>query len=406
MTTAGGSQFSAADSVTGYLYQVRIALLWALRRLPAGADFLVSVETLDDVAFETLGGTPQELLQTKHHRHREATLTDASSDLWKTLRIWLEAHHAGQVFTGTSLHLLTTAQAPTGSAASYLRTVGRDMDAALAALEATAQSSTNQANASAYAIFLKTPAATRRSVFNDVVVLDSSPTMTDLDQELRTVVFSAVERRHLESFLERLEGWWLRRVLRQLTTSGDRILADELESQMSDLREQFKQEALPIDDDLLNLTLDDATQVAHADSTFVRQIELTKTAKVRIFAAVRDYYRAFEQRSRWIREDLLLVGELSKYERRLAEEWELAFAAMTDECGQAATEETKERLARELLKWAEQIAPVRVQIRPRVTDPFVTRGSLHMLADKLRVGWHPEFRERLSALLKAQGAVA
>ncbi|RII28384.1 MAG: hypothetical protein CXR31_00360 [Geobacter sp.] len=406
MTTSGASQFTAADSITGYLYQVRIALLLSLRRLPAGADFLVSVETLDDVTFETLGGTPQELLQTKHHRQREAMLTDASPDLWKTLRIWLEAYHAGQIVAGTALYLLTTAQSPSGSAASYLRTAGRDVEVALAALEATAQSSTNQTNASAYAVFLKTQAATLRSILNDVVVIDSSPSITALDQELRTVVFSAVERKHLESFLVRLEGWWFRRVLQQLTTSGDRILADELESQMSDLREQFKQESLPIDDDLLNFTLDEANQAAHADSPFVRQIELTKAAKTRIFAAVRDYYRAFVQRSRWIREDLLLVGELTKYERRLLEEWELAFAAMTDRCGEAATEETKERLARELLEWAEQAAPTRVQIRPRVTEPFVTRGSLHMLADKLVVGWHPEFRERLSALLKAQGAVA
>jgi hypothetical protein len=40
---------------------------------------------------------------------------------------------------------------------------------------------------------------------------------------------------------------------------------------MSDLREQFKQEALPIDEDLLEFTLDDATKAAHEDSTFVRE---------------------------------------------------------------------------------------------------------------------------------------
>jgi len=41
--------FSAADSALGYLYQVRTALLWALRRLKVGSEFLVSLETLDDV---------------------------------------------------------------------------------------------------------------------------------------------------------------------------------------------------------------------------------------------------------------------------------------------------------------------------------------------------------------------
>ena len=90
MTAGGGSPFSAADAALGYLYQVRSALLWALQRQRSDADFLVSIETLDDVAFETAGGEPTELLQTKHHRSRAASLSDSSVDLWKSLRIWFE----------------------------------------------------------------------------------------------------------------------------------------------------------------------------------------------------------------------------------------------------------------------------------------------------------------------------
>lgn len=398
--------FSAADSVIGYLYQVRVALLWSLRRLPSGTDFLVSIETLDDVTFDSKDGAPQELLQTKHHRTREATLTDTSTDLWKSLRIWFEAHADGKIGAGTALHLLTTARAPDGSAAAYLRLDGRSVDAALRALESTAQTSGNKNNEAAYELFLKTPAPARKAIINDVIVLDSAPLIEALDQALRAVVFAAAERKHLDAFLQRLEGWWIRRILRQIVTPGDRILADELESQMADLREQFKQDALPIDEDVLNYTLDDATQETHSRSIFVRQIELTKAARKRVLAAVKDYYRAFEQRSRWIREDLVLVGEVSKFEQKLVEEWELAFAAMEDKCGRDAAEETKERLARELLEWAEQTAPVRLPIRPRVTEPFVTRGSLHMLADNVRVGWHPDFRARLSALLETMVGTA
>ena len=42
---------------------------------------------------------------------------------------------------------------------------------------------------------------------------------------------------------------------------------------MADQREQFKHDALPIDEDLLEFTLDDATTAAHEDATFVRQLE-------------------------------------------------------------------------------------------------------------------------------------
>jgi hypothetical protein len=397
---AGESTFSAADSLVGYLYQIRVALVWSLQRLPAGADFVVSVETLDDVAFETKGGTPQELVQTKHHRNREANLTDASPDIWKSLRIWFEAAEAGQVIPGTSLYLLTTALAADGSAASHLRKTNRDVAAAQSALESTAQSSTNKANEAAYAAYLKAAPARRQALLDAVVVVDAAPTMAGIDQELRKVIFSAVERKHLDSFLERLEGWWIGRVLRQLATSGDRILAEEIEAKMADLREQFKQDALPIDEDLLDFTLNEATHAAHASSTFVRQIELTKASKLRIAAAIQDYYRAFEQRSRWLREDLVYIGEVRQYERRLVEAWGLVFLAMKDEVGEAATNDVKHEAARRILSWAEQSS---IPIRPRVTELFVTRGSLHMLADEQRVGWHPEFRERLAELLALSG---
>jgi hypothetical protein len=40
-------------------------------------------------------------------------------------------------------------------------------------------------------------------------------------------------------------------------------------------------------------------------------------------------------------------------------------------------------------------------IRPLVTEPYVMRGSYHILAneEKPRVWWHPKFLERLQVLL-------
>lgn len=400
MTTS--NPFSAADSALGYLYQVRVALLWALRRLKLNDDFMISLETLDDVTFETKGGTPDELLQTKHHRNREASLTDACEDLWKSLRVWFESYAAKTVPVGTALHLLTTSTASAGSIASYLRSDdGRDVDAALRGLITTAQSSKSTANTAAYSVFLNTAAKERKALISNVVVIDGAPSITSLDADLKTEVFWAVDRRYHDAFLERLEGWWLRRTLKQIASTSlkDRVLATEIEAQMSDLREQFKQDSLPIDDDLLSFDLDEATQTAHAGSNFVYQLEIISAGKRRIASAVKDYYRAFEQRSRWLRDDLVLIADLTQYERRLVEEWGLIFDAVQDELGEAAAEAEQKKAAREVLRWAESAL---IPIRPGVTEPFLTRGSLHMLADEIRLGWHPQFRERLAALLQSR----
>lgn len=404
MSNKGITKYSAVEASLGYLYQVRSALLWALRRLKTEPDFLVGVETLDDVTFETTGGDPTDLLQTKHHRTGAGSLTDASPDLWKTLRIWFEGHTSGVVPAAANLYIVTTGTAPDGTAASRLRASLRDVTGAQQALDATALSSTNQTNAAAYRTYLDTNVSDRTAILERVVVLDAAPSVADLDGELRQEVYWAAGREHHSAFLERLEGWWLRRVLRQLTdATAERIGSVELELQMSDLREQFKQEALPIDDDLLEFTLDDATKTAHESSIFVQQLELVKAGKRRIAAAIRDYYRAFEQRSRWLRDDLVVGMDLYKYEKRLTEEWEIVFEAMRDDLGDDASKEAQETAARSVLAWVERTT---IPIRPSVTEPFICRGSFHMLSDEVRVGWHPAFRDRLAPLLSAKESTA
>lgn len=97
------------------------------------------------------------------------------------------------------------------------------------------------------------------------------------------------------------------------------------------------------------------------------------------------------------------MNDLAKYERKLREEWELVFEAAKDELGEDSAEAALRKAALQVLKWAEMAS---VPIRPAVAEPFITRGSLHMLADELRIGWHPDFRLRLAELLAEEETVA
>ncbi len=393
MTGTRGDTFSAAQSHLGYLYQCRFALLCALRKTRSGHGFLLRLETLDDVVFEA-EGAPAELLQTKHHLRGPADLTDASPDLWKTLRVWSERVASGAIMPTTSLYLVTTSSAPDGSAASYLRQHGRDADKALARLRATAQTSSSVTNRRAYEAFLALGQSKQRALLEAVYIIDASPSILDLDRCLAEEIRWAVDRKYTDSFLSRLEGWWLRRAIRLLSDPNEpAVLSEEFEAEIDALREQFRRDALPIDEDIITATVDAS---GYQDAIFVQQLRLIGIGAQRVLAAIREYFRAFEQRSRWLREDLLLVGELERYEQRLVEEWELVFERMRDELGPDAAEEVKQKAAREVYSWVETTV---IPIRPNVTEPFVTRGSYQILSDELRVGWHPDFLERLQHLL-------
>ncbi|MBA5605381.1 hypothetical protein H3H36_08410 [Duganella sp. FT3S] len=397
MPAAGASPFAAVNPALGYLYQVRAALLWSLERVRLDESFQVSIEVLDDVAFESDVGDPGTFLQTKHHANGTAALTDSCTDLWKTLRVWIESSATNHIASSATLQLVTTGIAPANSAANKLKLAGRDPLGARALLDVIARTSTNAANASAYQAYESLNPLQRLKLLERIYVIDSAPTIANLDQELRTAVFWAVERAHQTSFLDRLEGWWLRRVITQLTSSSDaRIASVEIEAKMCDLRDQFRQDSLPIDDDLLDFVLDEATTATHQHHPFVRQMAIIDAGRRRVASAIRDFYRAYEQRSRWVREDLVVALDISRYEKRLTEEWETVFDAVCDEVGEAATDAAKKVAARSVLQWAERAS---IPIRPGVTEPFLCRGSLHMISDEKRIGWHPDFMTILGSVL-------
>ncbi len=391
------SRFSANEPATGYLFQCRYALLASLRRLSeSDDDFTVSIETLDDVVFERQG-QPAELLQLKHHVKHAANLSDASVDLWKTLRIWCEGYSQGLIELDSIHYLITTSSASPGSAASYLMVEGRSVDSAVGRLLQTARTSQNDKNIPAYHAFLALADDSREDLISRIFVFDGSPNILALFEGLKREVRWAVSSRHRDSFVQRLEGWWFRRVVVHLVAKGHGILSQEIDAEVHDLREQFKEDNLPID--VLDLGIE---HNAFLNEQFVHQLRLIDVGNPRIRIAIREYFRAFEQRSRWVREDLLHIGELDKYERRLVEEWEILFEQMREELGEDAAEEKKKQAARALYKWIESEA--NFPIRPRCGEPFVTRGTYHILANgpEPRVGWHPDFLARVKALLGAE----
>lgn len=378
----------------GYVYQVRMALVEALRRLRAEASFLIQIEKLDDVSFES-DGKPSEIFSVKHHQTREGNLADTSADVWKSIRIWLEGRANKTLAVDAVLYLLTTSVADSGTAAYSLRTgTSRNVALARRKLDTAAQSSSNQDTMHGRTAYLALSGNEREQFLRAVVVLDRSPGVLALDEQLNRELFHAAPPVQLASLTTQLEGWWLRRVLRHLNGHGP-ILSEELLAQIADLREQYKRDSLPIYEDLL----DEFDHNALSGRPFIEQLRLANIhSQKRILYAMKDYFRAFQQRSRWVREDLLIVGDINDYEDRLREEWERRFERMRDDFGTSAAEEDKRRAGATLFGWVETEASF--PIRPGCIEPFVTRGSYQMLADRGEVGWHPEFRDRLRHLFE------
>jgi hypothetical protein len=383
----------ASASATGYLFQCRYALLAGLRAIPDAPELEISIEKLDDVAFES-GGEPRQLIQTKHHIAKIGNLTDASIDLWKTLLIWSKraAADVDSLFR-VRFVLLTTALAPDGSAASFMRVHDRDEAKADALLVRSARRSRSQENAPAYAAYTSLPDEVRISLLRAVTIADGSPNIIDAHAEIVRVLYHAAGREQVEHLVERLEGWWFGTVIKALSASSPTsipVLA--IDQRVDDLREEFKRDALPID---FKASKPPPAVIAELDGRpFVQQLRRIEIGLARVEYAIRDYYRASEQRSRWAREDLLLDGELASYEQTLVEAWEPRHAAALEGLTQCCPPEMKVALGQSVFKWAEQDASFPLR---SVRERFITHGSYHILSNRFAVGWHPDFKSDVPA---------
>lgn len=393
--------FEASASMIGYMYQIRQALFRAVERYQDGLDWSIAVEAGDDI--EEVRDAGRVYYQLKH-RAEGTRLTDRSADLWKTLRIWSHEFSGARLdLDETDLLLLTTAEIPDDSAAYYLQpdaSGARNEGEALRLLAAAAQETTSKANKSSYAAFNKLSQPDQQHLFARIQIIGNSPNIDAVQELLTKRAVLAAGHKHAKPFLQRLEGWLFQRVVKQLQSLyHSPISGSEFDEAFMNLQNQFRPENLPIDDDIAELSPEVS---GHVDKMFVRQLDLIGVGSNRIGIAVRDYLRAFEQRSRWLSDGLLQVGEIHRYERRLTEAWEDEFAAMEDELGTAATEDQKTAAALQIYRWATTAANYR--IRNECDEPFVCKGSLHMLADELTIGWHIDFAVRLMTLLEPSGA--
>lgn len=323
-SSQNNSNFTALDPALGYLYQLRLGLSLSLNRLYDDNEiFSVYFELLDDIHFET-SGKSKDILQTKHHRKHSANLTDASPDLWKTLRVWIEGHQNQSISKDSRLYLITTSSVGSG-ATSLLLSKNRNEVAAKKKLfkVATDSKSKSKTIKTAYQLFKDLSESQRLQLLESIFIIPNMASISELEEALLRKARTITKREHAEALLERLEGWWYRKIIMQWmdsisspNTTMKSIDSDEIEMKINSLREEFTRDNLPIDDNIFSFDVDPDK---YENEIFVEQLKWIKLSQKRIFFAIQDYYRAYTQRSRWTANGLLAPFELERYERRLKE---------------------------------------------------------------------------------------
>jgi hypothetical protein len=382
------SIFSAAEPTLGYIYQIRFGLLLIITAKDNDAHLLI--EQIDDISIDTSGNL--DVYQTKFHLNSVANLTNASSDFWKTIRVWSE-----QILNGvidpqkTIFNLITTASATDSIPVSlkYNTLANRDLAEIQKDLLSIALTSVNKTNEQGYKSFQSLTDTQQKQLIKNIVVADSSIDINEAKNEvLNELRFSTTK---VEALYERLEGWFLDQVINQLLSRRGSISAKEVRDRIIDIADTLKVDNLPSDFHQ-SIANDETLLAPYRSQTFVKQLELIKLNDKLKNHAISDYYRAFSQKSKWLRDGLINGLDELKYDEKLREDWDKKFALISDDIPNETPDTKSERGQAFYKKFYVETHP-QIHIKERFKESYMVTGSCQMLADKKRVGWHPDFEK-------------
>lgn len=396
-------KYSAGEQGLGYIYQARLALLHLLQ-LPE--DTAVFLEKDDDLDFVDSNGGKS--LASLKHKAVGDRLTDLSTDFWKSVNIWLARYKRdGRAASNLRFFLFTTGKVSTDSFLTRLlgdQPVPPDAPTLTELADAALAKSKSLLIGPIAGEFNELTDPEKQDFLERILILDGSPRIGDIPATIRDKHMRSIRREHREFVLERLEGWWTDAVIKLLTgvrTEG--IFGYEVSDKLSNFAEEYRADNLPIT--FRGKTPADEIDTEADSRQFVAQLRLIGISSNRIRSAILDYYRAFEQRSAWARENLLVSGEVEEYEDRVSDEWSRYKEVAFEKLEANSAEEALREAGLTLYNWAEfetgKIESLR--IRARVTEPYVLRGSFHILANSTpepKVYWHPRFLDRLGKVLR------
>jgi len=262
-------------------------------------------------------------------------------------------------------------------------------------LDSIAISSTNKSTKKGREEYQKLSIENKKKLIRSIRILDNSIDMSEVDKNIKKQLILSSYPNHLDAFLEVLDGWWLGKAIDNLTGKVDSIKFEELQIKISNIRDSFQADNLPnhfpeqmeiSDEDVENLK----------EKTFLKQLDLISIASNSrtVKRAISDFRRAFEQRSKWLRLQLLNPEEEEEYDKRLRDHWRNIFDIMSDEADGKTGDDLK-KLGKDFYINQFATSCPQIKIREKFNEDYLTRGSYQILSDEKKIGWHPYFDKEL-----------
>ena len=375
---------AAAGPYLGFALQP-VRLCYHLLSSPSDAN--VSLEYLDDVAVHRADGTL--MLEQCKSALAHNPISDWSDDLWKTVANWLDAVRTGKVDgTKTSFQLyVTPSKLGKLSVAMHVAVDAKAVDAVVQQVSEKLKRRANPPRCIAHVQeFLDATDALRLAVVGKTTIL-----ATDADplEPLRELLRPTVPEASLDVICASAIG--------QAKEAADKCIRRKVPALVgvAEFRRNFhafvKQNNMA--GYLPTFTTAPSKVAAEALLTsrpvFVRQLQLIEASEEQQLRAASDLLRTSGEKVKWADQGLVFDGTFEDWEDTLLRKHD----AIQSEVQDTYSEKTKDVRGRLVYT---RCASMDVPLDSRAVPGFFTHGGFNDLADRRKLGWHPEHQTLLN----------
>jgi hypothetical protein len=400
MAGSQGVTHSAAAAALGFYYQAFFALLTLLTQ--ETDDAAIGIEQLDDVDLKVDGHNL--LYQLKHSiSSTPPPITLKSKALWKTVKVWVDILPALNL-SETTLHLVTVAKLAPDSPLVALTNLAAECMELVEAMSQEAQRVLDAGAAAAKAgkavphadridgcsAFLALTETERLNLLRRAIIKADSIAISGIEEDVSENL-KLLPREQRPTVATRLIEWWDRQIVYSLCGKRERIISrSELQHQISAIVSDIEQDKLVPDFEVASPPED-----YQPDGMLARQIKLVDGRPSDLLKAIREEWKAREQRAKWLNGSPAMAVTINEYDLVLEEYWSDRHNQMVEECAKL-DHKGKCQPGLQILRWTHEEAPSVVRpIAQGWSAAYYVRGSYQVLAIDLKVGWHADYVQLL-----------
>jgi hypothetical protein len=380
---------NATGQLFGYALQFPRALL---RLLQANSGAKIVIEELGDVADVSPNGS----IVTEEDKSSLTgnALADRSINLWKTFYNWINAVDTGNFVVNRDRFVLYTNHSVPANSLAQTFSVASDATSAQAAFEKACAVLADVGDGRDLFKYKDKVLNQSAEVFRAILqrfelVADSKAddVYPEIRQFLGTNAF--VPDEDVEWVLHEITGWLQTTIIERIAIHQSACVSrDELKTRIQPILHKINSKGL-VDYAVSQIpNHDELSRRVGERPVYVRQLEHISLGDDRIIEAVSDYFRVDTNRLEWIEKGLVCEADMEDFENKLVSFHGNEQQAVELTQSQLQAEKRGQLLLANCQKYSTKIAE---------KDPpdKTAQGSYHVLADEMRLGWHPQWHDKM-----------